>query len=246
MASDALDIGPSPRTTSHAQKRNVITLVVAESYPIILEGLRRVLTSDAGFTVLACCADGDEALLAVRDHRPDVVVLDLRIRGKHALAVLRDIAAEAAPSRVVLLVDSLSEEEMLEATRLGVRGIIRMTMACDVLARCVRTVHRGAMWIEKVSMGRAFDRLLREDVGYRDTTSRLSRREFEVLCLIARAHSNKGIADKLHISEGTVKSHLHHVYEKLGVSGRLELILYARDKGLLSGLLSDHTSTPAR
>ena len=216
-------------------REGIVGLVLAETYPILLEGMEHVFTSEPGFRVLASCTNGDDALGAVRRHRPDVLVLDLEIPGD-AMTLLQELAADPVTTRVVLLAARLDEHEMLEATRLGVKGILLKSMARHLLIQCVRKVHRGAMWVEKASMARAVEQLLRHEAGYRDAVTRLSPRELELVRISASGMSNKELAEQLSISEGTVKMHFHHIYEKLGVKGRLELTLYARDKGLFSPL----------
>ena len=239
MSQEILNIAPRTTSTSprERERRDTVTLVVAESYPILLDGINRLFAAEPLFKVLACCATGEEAVAAVRRHQPDILVLDSRIAGRNAVDVMRDMRAEHPNTRVILYAENLREDEMLEATRLGARGLILKSMAGQLLVQCVRKVHRGGTWIEKVSMGRIVDRLMRLNGDDLDVAERLTSRELQVLRMVARGHSNKEIADKLNVCEGTIKSHLHHVYEKLGVKGRLELALYARDKGMLSVLV---------
>lgn len=218
--------------------------MLAESYPLLLEGMQLVFASEAGFRVLAACSDGMEALRAVRRHHPHVLIIDLEIAGD-ALEILRELDGDQLPTRVVLFAARLDETVMLEAMRLHARGVVLKSMARHELLRCVRKVHRGETWFEKVSMGHVVDRLLRHEVGLNDVSALLSRRELEVVRMVISGRSNREIANKLNISHGTVKVHLHHVYEKLNVRGRLELTLYARDKGLLSPL-QDRPRKPSK
>jgi DNA-binding NarL/FixJ family response regulator len=211
-------------------RSRTIGLVLAEAYPILLFGLEYAFKIESGFQVLACCAHGDEALRAVVRHRPDVLVLDLEIPGG-ALNILREVVALDVPTRVVLLAATLDEQVMLEATRLGAKGIVLKSMARQLLIQCVRKVHRGGTWLERVSAARAVERLLRHEEGQREAVAALSARELEIVRMVVSGRSNKQIGDRLAISEGTVKVHLHHVYEKLNVKGRLELTLYTRDRG---------------
>jgi DNA-binding NarL/FixJ family response regulator len=212
--------------------------VLAEGFPLLLEGMRHVFESESGFRVLATCVDGAETLRAVRAHHPDVLVVDLEMPGG-GLRILRELAAGRCGTRVVLLAAAIGEGVMLEAMRLGAQGIILKSMTRQLLIQCVRKVHRGGAWVEKVSMSRALEQLLRHEAGYRHAAALLSPREMEVVRLLVNGRSNKEIADTLSISDGTVKVHLHHVYEKLGVKGRLELTLYARDKALFSPLMPE-------
>ena len=235
MANEALSIGSQAKSQTGERSRSlVVGLVLAESYPILLEGMKHMFRSEPGFSVLACCTDGDEVLRAVQRHRPDVLVLDIRLPGKSVLALLREVASKFAPTRLVLLAESPSEDEVVEGVRHGARGLVLKSMPSRLLVQCVRKVHRGGTWFEEHSVGRTVDRLMRQDAGQRAVAELLTRRELDVLRMAVRGESNKEIADKLAVCEGTVKAHLHHVYEKLNVKGRLELVLYARDKGLLS------------
>ncbi len=211
----------------------VTRVVVADDHPIILDGLERLFQAEKDLAVVARCLNGDDALRAVRQHRPDVLVLDIRMPGRDGLSVLRDLARERLPTRIVLLTAALDEEEVLEAIRLGARGVVLKEMAPQLLVQCVRKVHAGEQWIEKRSFSRALDKLLRREAGTRAAASVLTPREIEIVRMVATGLRNKQIAGKLSISEGTVKIHLHNTYEKLQVAGRFELGAYARDKGLV-------------
>jgi len=210
-----------------------IRLVIADDHPLVLDGLERLFQADPDFTVVARCRDGDEALRAAREHRPDLLILDIRMPGRDGLAVLREVRKEQLPTRVVLLTAEVDEDAVVEALRLGARGIVLKEMAPHMLVQCVRKVHAGEQWIERRSFGRALDKMLRREAGAREVGRTLTPREIAITRMIAGGLRNKEVAEKLNISEGTVKIHLHNIYEKLALDGRLALSLYARDKGLL-------------
>jgi DNA-binding NarL/FixJ family response regulator len=210
-----------------------ITLVLADDHPLVLNALDQLFRLESDFSVLATCTTGDETLRAVRLYRPDVLMLDIAMPGKDGFAVLRDVRTERLPTRVVLLTASLTEDDLLEAVRLGARGVVLKEMAPRLIVQCVRKVHAGEQWLEKRSMSRAFAKLLRQEAGARRLAGLLTPRETEIVRMVASGLRNREIADRLHISEGTVKIHLHNIYEKVAVSGRMELMLYARDVGLL-------------
>jgi two-component system nitrate/nitrite response regulator NarL len=210
-----------------------IGLVLADDHPIVLDGLDHLFRQEEDFKVLARCRDGEETLQAVRKHHPDVLILDLRMPGKDGLAVLREVRKEKLATRVVLLTAEMSDAEALEAIRLRVNGVVLKEMAPQLLVKCIRKVHAGGQWWEKRSLGRAMETMLRREAGEREIAGVLTPRELQIVRLVASGLHNKEIADKLGISEGTVKIHLHHIYEKLHVDGRLELTLYAQDKGLV-------------
>ena len=210
-----------------------IGLVLADDHPIVLDELEQLFRLEQDFKVLARCRDGEETLQAVRKYRPDVLILDMRMPGKSGLAVLREMKREKLPTRVVLLTAAIDENEALEAIRLRVSGVVLKEMAPQLLVKCVRKVHAGGQWFEKRSFARALETLLQREAGARQIAGVLTPREMEIVRLVASGLHNKEIAGNLLISEGTVKIHLHHIYEKLHVDGRLELTLYAQHKGLL-------------
>jgi DNA-binding NarL/FixJ family response regulator len=210
-----------------------ISLVLADDHPIVLEGLVQLFSLEPGFTVLACCVNGEEALRAVRYHRPDVLVLDLRMPGKDGLTVLREMHKEKLPARVVVFAAAVDEDEVLEAIRLGVRGVVLKEMVPKLLVQCVRKVHASGEWLEKRSVACALEKLLKREAGARQLANILTPREREIVRMVASGLYNKEIAQRLALAEGTVKLHLHHIYEKLQVDGRVALTLYAQDKGLV-------------
>ncbi len=210
-----------------------ISVVLADDHPLVLDALENVFRLQEDIVVRARCGDGVEALRAVREHRPDVLVLDIRMPGMDGLALIRELKKEKLPTRVVLLTAALDEEEVLAAIRLGVKGVVLKEMAPRLLVQCVRTVHKGGDWLEMRSVRLALDKLLRREAGTRETGRILTPREIEIVHMVAGGLRNKEIAAKLHVNEGTVKLHLHHIYTKLGVNSRVALTLYAQDRGLV-------------
>jgi DNA-binding NarL/FixJ family response regulator len=210
-----------------------IRLVLADDHPIVLQGLRRLFEQQPDFDVVACCGDADAALAAVAAQPVDVLVLDYRMPGRNGLEVLRALAAAKSTCRPIILTAAIRDDEVVEAIELGLRGLVLKESAPDVLVQCVRAVHRGEQWVERETLTRAFGRVLRRQSAERGPASTLTRREIEIIKLVAEGLRNKEVAERLSISEGTVKIHLHHIYDKLGVDGRLELLLAAQQRGLL-------------
>jgi len=209
-----------------------IRIVVADDHPIFLEALARVLREQKDFKILALCGNGDEALLAVHEHRPNVLLLDYSMPGMNGLDVLRDLSKEQLPVRVVLLTALVEVGQALEAIKLGVAGVFLKGTASKSLIQCIRTVHAGGHWLERDATGRALENLVQQQASPHELAGVLTRREVEIARLIAQGLRNREIARKLFIDEGTVKVHLHNVSDKLHLHGRHALALYARDKGL--------------
>ena len=210
-----------------------INIVLADDHPIVLDGLENLFRLEPDFRVVARCVNGEESLAAVRRHRPDVLILDIHMPRNDGLSVVRELRREKLQTQVVLLAAALEDEEVMEALRLGVRGMLLKELAPQMVVRCVRKVHAGEQWIEKQSFGRALDSLLRREAGEREAAGVLTPREIEMVRMVARGLRNKEMSEQLAISEGTVKIHLHNIYRKLKVENRVELILFAQSKRLV-------------
>jgi DNA-binding NarL/FixJ family response regulator len=213
--------------------RTPIRLVLADDHPIVLHGLQQLFARHGDFSIVAACADGASAIDAVRAHRPDVLVLDLRMAPWNGLDVLRALARDQLACRTVLLTAAVADDEVVEAMKLGAMGLVLKEESPDALLDCVRRVHRGEQWIERETVTRAFKTVLTREAAATEAQAALTPREIEIVRMVARGLRNKAIAERLAISEGTVKVHLHNIYEKFGVDGRLELVLCAQEKGLV-------------
>jgi DNA-binding NarL/FixJ family response regulator len=210
----------------------VTTLVLADDHPIILEGLEQLFGRHKDFQVLATCNTGEDAIEAVRSHKPDIVVLDVKMPNGDGLSVLKRIHDEHLQTRVILLTASMKEDEVLQAMEAGVWGLVLKESAAVSLVDSVRKVTRGERALDQSLIVRALDRAVERQTGLRQAAEVLSRREAEIVKMVAAGMRNKEIANKLFIGEGTVKTHLHAIYKKLGVHGRVELTLYAREHGI--------------
>jgi DNA-binding NarL/FixJ family response regulator len=178
--------------------------------------MQHLFQAERDFAVRACCTHDEEVLPAVIDHQPDVLVLDPHLPGRGALALLRSLAARHLTLRVVLLATTLTKRHVAEAVRLGVRGVVLKEMPSDLLVECVRRVHQGETWLETGASADLVGRLVERDTGRRSLARRLTPRELEVLRLRGRA-AESDITTRLDITEGTVKVHLHSIYEKLKI-----------------------------
>jgi DNA-binding NarL/FixJ family response regulator len=219
-------------TDSSGPRTAPIRLVVTDDHPVVLQGLQAMLSGEPDLSLVAACSSGQQTLEAVRAHRPDVLVLDLHMPGLDGLAVLKALHQQGIPPRTVVLTAEIDDDQTLEVVRLGAGGIVLKEMAAHFLIDCIRKVHAGERWVERQAMGRALDTLLRREAGLGELRHVLTAREVDIVRMIALGLRNVEIARRLSVSEGTVKSHLHHVYEKLGVDGRMGLLLLAQQKGL--------------
>ena len=210
-----------------------IRIAIADHHALVLHGLKRLFDGEAEFEVVECCGNGTEAIAAARRGNVDVLLLDIKMPGLSGIDVLRTISAERLKCSTVLLTAALSDSDAVEGLRLGARGIVLKESSPDTLLECVRRVSRGEQWIDSETMTRALDAITRRESMMSDPSRTLTTRELEIVRMIAQGLRNKAIAERLSISEGTVKIHLHNVYEKLGLDGRLELMLHAQKQGLV-------------
>jgi len=211
----------------------MIDVVLADDHPIVLSGLENMFKRERDCRVVASCADGVEALRAIGEHKPSVAVLDLRMPRLHGLGVLRQMHKDRATTRTVLLAAVMDDDDLLEAVQLGVRGIVLKEMAPTLVVQCVREVHEGRQWLEKRSVSQALDKLVRRQAGMQELEKVLTARELEVASAVAGGMRNKEIAQRLGIAEGTVKIHLHAIYDKLNIDGRLALVLRLKEKAVI-------------
>jgi DNA-binding NarL/FixJ family response regulator len=210
-----------------------VNLVLADDHPLVLNGLRQLFSTVPDIRVLACCGDGDTVVATVLHYKPDILILDLKMPKKDGLAVIRDLQKQKLGLKVIVLTAALDEDEVLEAIRLGVRGVILKEMAPQLLIQCIRNVYDGGEWIEKNSVTRALEKILKREAEMQHISQLLTPREIDLIKLVATGYSNKQIAEERHLSEGTVKVHLHNIFDKLQIKSRVALTLYAQNNGLV-------------
>jgi len=221
------------------EKRNEeIGILIADDHTIFREGLRKLLEAKPGFRVLGEAGDGEEALELARQLEPEVLLLDVRMPKLSGLEVLNKLKAFSVPPRTIVLTVAVNEDQVVQALQLGARGIILKHSATAVLFEGIRSVRAGQYWVCHESVSDLAHALLNfaprpEAVGRPREFFGLTPRETEVIALIVAGFTNRDIADKFVISEHTVKHHLTNIFDKLGVSNRLELALFSIDHHLL-------------
>lgn len=208
------------------------SLVLADDHPLIIEGLDHLISKEQEFEVLARCSNGKDTLAATRRLQPDVLVLDLHMPDMSGIDIVRELQNDGDMTRVVILTSGLNEKEVLECMRLRVPGIVLKEMASHLVLQCIRKVAAGETWVEKESFNRTLELLLRREEGLQNLRVKLTDRETEVMTLCVQGLSNSEIAARLYLGEGTVKTHLHSVYRKLGIKSRRELLQFAHQNGL--------------
>ena len=220
---------------------NPIRVLLADAQPIVLEGLRSVLSHHPDIEVVADAADGVEAIDKTVHLEPDIVILDLRMPRVDGLTILRSIQTRAPRSKVILFASAENKEEFVEAMKLGCSGILLKETSTALIEKSIHRVYAGEIWLDSTTTAA----VIRHFASPKDfpaahgpvsgsangkaprERAQLSQREREIIVLIAQGYKNKEIAEKMFITEQTVKNHLHNVFDKLGVSDRLELALYA-------------------
>lgn len=207
-------------------------LLLADDHPLILDGLVRLFQSESEFEIVAVARRGDETWVLLCQEKPDVAVIDVKMPLLSGIDIARRAAQEKLPTRIVLLTATIHENEVVEAFRSSVRGIILKDTAPQNLLDAVRKVASGGQWIEPNLAGRTLETLLLERKERETAKFKLTQRELEIVRLVARGMKNGDIGRALSIAEGTVKIHLNRVYEKLSVTNRVELTNFANAEHL--------------
>jgi len=213
----------------------VIRLLLVDDQPLARRGLRAILCEEEGFLVVGECTDGDEALEAVRRHRPEIVVMDVRMprmNGADATQQLRERVSEPPP---VLILTTFQDEEVLSsALRAGASGFLLKDAPGEEILRAVRTLAAGGAYLDPAVTSRVLATYGQSTPARPEPTQLdLTQRELEVLRLVGRGLSNDEIAERLVIGEGTVKTQVGRIFDKLGMRDRPAAIVFAFDHGIV-------------
>ncbi|MFN5177150.1 LuxR C-terminal-related transcriptional regulator [Limnohabitans sp.] len=205
-------------------------VVLADPHPVVLDGLEACLQAVPGVQVRARVTDGEAALQAVAQLQPDCLVLDLPLRGQDGLSVIQTLQAQGARTRPVVFT-AAPLPEVMRVIDLGVRGLVAKDKPPARLVECLQAVQAGKSWLDEDLTLRAMTALLAQQKHHGQAPSRLTERELSVARLAVEGLPNKLIARRLNISEGTIKLHLHHVYQKLNCTGRMGLAHFMQTRG---------------
>jgi DNA-binding NarL/FixJ family response regulator len=214
----------------------VIRVVLVDDQELVRAGLERILGSEDDVSIVAQCSDGAQALDAIECHQPDVVVMDIRMRVMNGIEATRRIRDADGPP--VLILTTFDDDETLwGAIDAGAAGFVLKDAAATDLIRAVRTVASGAAWLDPQVTPRVltiYRTTVLPQARRQERAAELTDREHDVLRLIAEGATNAEIADRLHVSGGTVKSHVGSIFTKLGVRDRAGAIVFAYQHGIAS------------
>src|SRR5260370_31167124 len=211
-----------------AKTKQQIRVLLADDHAIFRDGLRKLLDADEDITIVGEASNGGDCIKMRAKLKPDILLLDLRMPDKDGLAVLEEVNFDQLPTRVVVLTAAEDDRDVIRAMRLGARAVVLKQSATELLVKSIRKVQGGEIWLDNrmtAEVMKAFSKSA--DGGPRREKPLLSDREKEIVQLVAQGYRNKEIGERLFISDQTVKNHLHNIFDKLGVSDRLELALYA-------------------
>lgn len=216
---------------------NEVRFVIADDHTIFRDGLRRLLELEENFTVVGEASDGAEAVALVSQLEPSILLLDLAMPKMPGLAALRELGQQTTTTRTILLTAAIERHQIGEALQAGARGIVMKDSATQVLLKAIHAVVAGQCWVGREPVPDLLDYLRQLNLSQESSKARssfgLTRRETEILGTIVAGLSNKEIAHRFSLSEDTVKHHLTNIFDKVGVSSRLELALFAINNRLI-------------
>jgi DNA-binding NarL/FixJ family response regulator len=208
--------------------KQAIRVLMADDHAISRDRLRKLLDGDDDITIVGEASNGNECIKMLSKFKPDILLLDLRMPDKDGLDVLEEVNFDSLPTRVIVLTAVEDDHDVVQAMRLGARGIVLKQSPSELLLKSIHRVHSGEIWLDNRMTAEVLKAFAKSsDNGPRRDKPLLSDREKEIVQLVAQGCRNKEIGERLFISEQTVKNHLHNIFDKLGVSDRLELALYA-------------------
>jgi DNA-binding NarL/FixJ family response regulator len=214
-----------------------IKVVIVDDHPIVREGVRMVLANDGRIDIVGECGNVESTLAVLAAEKPDLVLLDLNLEGGSSLDHMESIVAASPGTRILILTGEVSEEANTRAAAGGACGLVMKSQAASSLLMAVKKVHRGEVWFDRAFTAKLLNDAKKRNLALDDAEASmqtLTRREREIITLIAQGLVNKDIAKQLLITEKTVRNSLTVIYSKLSCSNRLELALFAARHGLSS------------
>lgn len=218
---------------------SLVRVLIADDHALFRDGLRKLLESEGGFEVVGEASDGEMLLDLVRRTEADILLLDLSMPRQDGMDVLRELAAAQIPVRTLLLTATINKDQIVRALKLGAYGVVLKESTTQRLFDSIRCVMSGQYWVGRESISdlvRALRSVSSQENGsHKPREFGLTPREMEIVTLVVAGYSNPDIAQRCSISEQTVKHHISNIFDKLGVSNRLELALFAVNHRLTDG-----------
>jgi DNA-binding NarL/FixJ family response regulator len=228
--------------------RATIRVVIADDHPIFREGLIKLLETKPDLLVVGAAADGDDAMKLVAELEPDLLLLDLAMPRMGGLVALRELRDKSTRARIILVTAAIDKTEIVTGLQLGAQGVVLKDSASEVLFKSIRAVMAGQYWVGRnrvTDLASTLRELSASAPGPTRKQFGLTPRELEIVGAILGGFSNSDIAAKFSISEKTVKHHLTNIFDKLGVSNRLELALFALHHNLAAAAIPAEHPNPS-
>src|SRR5947207_4012386 len=198
------------------------SVVIADRHPVVLQGLTNVLSAESGFKVVACCSDGTDCIEAIRSLVPDIAILDISLPGLTGLEILTIANFESLPTRLVFFTASVEDRELIVSVAAGAYGVILKDVALEILVQSLREIADGQRLLPLPTVPREHGNVANRE----NVLTVLTERERQIMRLVSGGLSNKEIGRQLNITDGTIKQHLHHIYQKLEISNRTVLAAF--------------------
>jgi DNA-binding NarL/FixJ family response regulator len=219
--------------------KNPILIVILDSHTLFRAGIRRIIESQPGMEVVGEAGSLSESLEIITNLKPDIILVELNLTGQQEHDILSSVVKASEGTRVILVTGTSDPKVHQKAVEEGVVGVVYKTQPPEILIKAIEKVYAGEVWLERSLIANVLSRLSRNQPASKvdpetESITRLSEREKEVVKLIGKGLKNKRISTELCISETTVRHHLTSIYSKLGVSDRLELLVYAHQYGLVT------------
>lgn len=214
-----------------------IRVLIVDDHSVVRTGLRLVIQGSPGLTIVGDAANREEAMTLAARERPDIVLLDLDLGGESGVAIISDLIAAAGDARVIILTGLRDPEVHRKAVMVGAMGVVSKENAAEVLIKAIERIHAGEAWLDPTIMAGVLNEMSgksKKKDREAEKIATLTNREREVVALVGKGIKNKEVAERLFISETTVRHHLTSIFDKLEVSDRVELLLYAMRHGLAS------------
>ncbi|MES2029774.1 MAG: response regulator transcription factor [Pseudomonadota bacterium] len=218
---------------------NCTSVVIADRHPVVLQGLTSVLEAQNGFKVVACCSTGASCIEAIRNLTPDIAVIDIAMPGLTGLEIITIANSEGLSTRVVFFAAVIEERQLALSAAAGAYGVVLKDVALETLVQSLREVATGQRLLPPPSIDHIIPSEQKNNAITERVLTVLTERERQIMRLVSEGLSNKEVGRRLNIADGTIKQHLHHIYQKLEISNRTVLAALAISHIERGGLLED-------